>query len=57
MTLRMSKGTQLKALPNGMTNYSIINITGASSVNVIDGTLLKRLEHDCKTYNFLLTHL
>ncbi|MEI6069969.1 MAG: glycosyl hydrolase family 28-related protein [Methylococcaceae bacterium] len=40
MTLRMSKGTLLKALPNGKTHYGIINITGAANVNVIDGTLL-----------------
>ena len=40
MTLRMSKGTILKALPNGKEGYNIINITGASSINVIDGTLI-----------------
>lgn len=40
MTLRMSGGTILKALPNGKDNYSIINITGASNINVIDGTLI-----------------
>lgn len=46
MTFRMSKGTVLKALPNGKTNYSIINITDASNVNVIDGTLIgERDEH------------
>ena len=46
MTLRMSTETLLKALPNGNTNYSIINITGASNINVINGTLVgERDEH------------
>jgi len=40
MTLRMSRGTILKALPNGKDNYSIINITSASNINVMDGTLI-----------------
>ena len=46
MTLRMSRGTILKAIPNGKDNYSIINITGTSNINVIDGTLVgERDEH------------
>ncbi|MEI6069852.1 MAG: glycosyl hydrolase family 28-related protein [Methylococcaceae bacterium] len=46
MTLRMSKGTQLKALPNGKEGYSIINIIDASNINIIDGTLIgERDEH------------
>lgn len=46
MTLRMSKGAILKALPNGKANYNIINITGASNINVIGGTLIgERDEH------------
>jgi len=46
MTLRLSKGTILKALPNGKASYNMINITGASNINVIDGTLIgERDEH------------
>jgi parallel beta-helix repeat protein len=40
MTLRMSNGTILKALPNDKSNYNIINITDASNINIIDGTLM-----------------
>lgn len=39
MTLRMSSGAILKAIPNDKANYSIINIVGVSNVNVIGGTL------------------
>jgi polygalacturonase len=50
MTLRMSKGTILKALPNGKTGYKIINITGASNVNIIGGTVIgERDEHSGTT--------
>jgi parallel beta-helix repeat protein len=50
MTLRMSRDTILKALPNGKDNYNIINITGASNINVIDGTLIgERDEHSGTT--------
>ncbi|WP_432745509.1 right-handed parallel beta-helix repeat-containing protein [Methylobacter sp. G7] len=46
MTFRMSRGTILKALPNKKDHYNIINITGASNINVIDGTLIgERDEH------------
>jgi parallel beta-helix repeat protein len=46
MTLRMSRGAVLKALPNKRANYSIINFTGASNINVIGGTLIgERDEH------------
>lgn len=40
LTLRMSEGAVLSALPNGKANYSIITIKGASNVNVIGGTLI-----------------
>ena len=50
ITFRMSKGTILKALPNGKDGYNIINVSDASNVNVIDGTLIgERDEHTAST--------
>lgn len=40
MTLRMSKKTILKAIPNNKEGYNIIIIKDTTNVNIIDGTLL-----------------
>jgi parallel beta-helix repeat protein len=39
MTLRLSAEAVLKALPNGATNYSILDVRGISNVNIVGGTL------------------
>ena len=46
MTLRLSKGAILKAIPTRRQKYSVISIAGASNVTVIGGTLEgERKEH------------
>ncbi|MEB0014189.1 right-handed parallel beta-helix repeat-containing protein [Glaciimonas sp. Gout2] len=46
ITLRMSRNAVLRALPNREAHYSIINIIGASNVNLIGGILIgDRDEH------------
>jgi|GEM_PF-6082264 hypothetical protein len=46
MTLSLSSGAVLKAIPNNQTNYNIISIDKASNVNVIGGTVKgERYEH------------
>lgn len=40
MTLKMSGGAVLKAIPNNQTGYAIIQIQNASNVNVAGGTIL-----------------
>ena len=46
MTLRLSDGAILKAMPNAETNYSIIKIEKVSNANLVGGTLQgERYEH------------
>ena len=40
MTLRLSSGAVLKAIPNGSGNYAILAVSFANKVNIIGGTLL-----------------
>lgn len=39
MTLRLSSGATLRAIPNGSTNYEVVAIRGATDVNVVGGTI------------------
>ncbi len=46
MTLQLSAGAILKAIPNGEETYEIVGIRGVTDVNVIGGTLLgERAQH------------
>jgi polygalacturonase len=46
MTLKLSKGAILKAIPNSSAYYSLLTISGVSNVNVVGGTLEgERKEH------------
>jgi parallel beta-helix repeat protein len=46
MTLRMTGGAVLKAIPNNMANYKVLNIENASNVNVIGGKVQgERAQH------------
>ncbi|HEU4952275.1 MAG TPA: right-handed parallel beta-helix repeat-containing protein [Holophagaceae bacterium] len=40
MTLSLSSGAVLKAIPNGADNYTIVRVSGVSRVNILGGTLL-----------------
>jgi polygalacturonase len=44
VTLRMSKGARLKAIPNDKTNYSIVRISNVSDANVVGGALVGERE-------------
>ena len=47
MTLKLSPGAVLKAIPNSSKSYSVLSIRKATDVNVIGGTLLgDRLNHE-----------
>ncbi len=49
MTLKLSDGAVLKAIPNGTKTYSVLRIANASDVTVIGGTLQgDRAEHKSK---------
>ncbi len=39
MTLQLSPGTIIKALPNGSAGYNVINLTNVSNVNIYGGTV------------------
>jgi parallel beta-helix repeat protein len=46
MTLNLSSGAVLKAIPNSQANYSVLRIDGVTNVNVIGGTLQgERTQH------------
>ena len=45
MTLKLSPGATLKAIPNGAQHYSILTISGVSDVAVVGGTLEGDREH------------
>ena len=50
MTLKLSKGATLKAIPNSSRHYSILTIAGASNTTVVGGTLVgDRHEHAGQT--------
>lgn len=40
MTLSLADGAVLAAIPNGADNYTILRVSGVSSVNILGGTLL-----------------
>lgn len=39
MTLKLSTGATLKAIPNSSKKYSVLSISGVSNVTVVGGTL------------------
>jgi len=50
MTLKLSEGAALKAMPNDSERYAVLSISGASNVRVVGGTLEgERNEHMGKT--------
>ena len=50
MTLKLSKGATLKAIPNNSEHYSVLAISGVSNVTVVGGTLEgERKEHRGKS--------
>jgi parallel beta-helix repeat protein len=50
MTLRMTSGAVLKAIPNNKENYGVVKINSASNVNVIGGTVQgERTQHQGTT--------
>lgn len=46
MTVSMSSGAVLKAIPNGASNYAILALSGVSNVNIVGGTIYgERAQH------------